>query len=34
MILYALVENLPLILAQRYNRLRLQRVLIKGNKTD
>jgi glycosyl-4,4'-diaponeurosporenoate acyltransferase len=34
MILYALAENLPLILAQRYNRLRLQRVLIKGNKTD
>jgi glycosyl-4,4'-diaponeurosporenoate acyltransferase len=34
MILYALIENLPLILAQRYNRLRLQKILIKVNKRD
>jgi len=33
MILYALAENLPLIMAQRYNRLRLLRVLFKGNNT-
>jgi glycosyl-4,4'-diaponeurosporenoate acyltransferase len=32
MIVYALAENLPLIMAQRYNRLRLQRVLIQINK--
>jgi glycosyl-4,4'-diaponeurosporenoate acyltransferase len=32
MIVYALSENLPLIMAQRYNRLRLQRVLIQVNK--
>ncbi len=32
MIVYALVENLPLIMAQRYNRLRFQRVLIQVNK--
>jgi glycosyl-4,4'-diaponeurosporenoate acyltransferase len=27
MILYALTENLPMIMAQRYNRYRLRRVL-------
>jgi glycosyl-4,4'-diaponeurosporenoate acyltransferase len=29
MVFYALIENLPLILAQRYNRIRLKRVLEK-----
>jgi glycosyl-4,4'-diaponeurosporenoate acyltransferase len=29
MIFYALIENLPLIMAQRYNRIRLKRVLEK-----
>ena len=28
MIFYALIENLPLIMAQRYNRIRLKRVLV------
>jgi glycosyl-4,4'-diaponeurosporenoate acyltransferase len=31
MIVYALIENLPLIMAQRYNRSRLTRILSKGN---
>ncbi len=33
MIFYALVENLPLIIAQRYNRCRLRRILA-GEKVD
>jgi glycosyl-4,4'-diaponeurosporenoate acyltransferase len=34
MILYALIENLPLIMAQRYNRSRLIRILSKANNKD